>query len=362
MEEKILALYEQIKDYRSEENLMSTDIIRKWINQFDEDEREFILEETTHIMKQRYLSLDNAKELLKSRIEYLANRYEFETPQLFLNEVRIIDHQPEGKSQKVLLNILNDICAEYFEFDLANHFNVNAKYYLYLDDVLCTGETLYKGLTDNYDNSKGFFFKDDGNGKTNMEVFLENEAKLLLCFFCIHKKNMSKTIQRICLYGLKKDIDIYYSWNTALEIDNTLNNDCLFNYFILSKSNKSDKVIECEEQIKNKLKKSEHYKESDFFYRPNDKPNDESLYSSKENRERYEKIIAEKCIDIYNEAEGLLEKIRPRPLGYGNKHENSLGFGTLFFTWRNAPYNTPILFWYGHHGWQPLFSRNYTGY
>lgn len=360
MENKIAELYEQIKDYRPDENLMSLAIIKNWINQFDDGDREFILDETTHLMKQRYLSLDNAKERLKSRIEFLAKDYKFATPQLFLSEVRIIDHQPEGKSQKILLNLLYEICNSEFGFDLSTHFNINAKYYIYLDDVLCTGDTLFKGLALNEDKTKGFFFKKHIDGRTNLEIFTENKSKLLLSFFCLHKKNIHKVIKRL-EYGLGKKIEIHYSWNIGLEIDNTLEADCKFNYLIPSVSNKTEKMIECETQIKSKLNTSNYYKEEDFFYRPNDVPDEEKLYSSKENRERYEKIIIEKCIDIYNNSVGLRTHMRPRPLGYGLRLENSLGFGTLFFTWRNAPYNTPLIFWYGHNS-IPLFARNYIDY
>ncbi|MGN7863876.1 phosphoribosyltransferase-like protein [Chryseobacterium sp. 22458] len=361
MKTKISNLFEQIKDYRIEDELMSQDLIEEWINQFHEEDREFILEETTHLMKHRYLSLENAKLLIKNRIEFLYEKHNFATPQDFLEEVRIIDHQPEGKSQKILLNLLYEVCDEHFNFDLSNHFNIKAKYYLYFDDVLCTGDTLYKGLANNTETSKGFFFEKNVDGKTNLEVFIENDAKLLLSFFCLHKKNIYKVISRL-RHGLKYSLNIYYSWNSGLEIDNTLEDNCKFNFFILSESNKSDKVEECENQIKNKLNTSNYYKEEDFYYRPDDIPDEEKLYSSKENRERYEKIISEICIDIYNGSEGLLDNARARPLGYGLRLENSLGFGTLFFTWRNAPYNTPLIFWYGHHGWTPLFRRNYIEY
>jgi hypothetical protein len=244
---------------------------------------------------------------------------------------------------------------------LSNHFNLKAKYYIYIDDVLCTGDTLFKGLANNTESSKGFFHKTHINGKTNLDIFLENEAKLLLGFFCLHEKNIHKVIKRF-EYGLKRIIPIHYSWNKGLEIDNNLTGNSKFNFFILSESNRSDKVKECEQQIKGKLNTSNYYNEEDFYYRPNDVPDKENLYSSRQNRERYERIISEICIDIYNSSEGLKNHIRPRPLGYGLSLENSLGFGTLFFTWRNAPYNSPLIFWYGHNGWHPLFSRNYIEY
>lgn len=361
MTKKIAELLSLIADYRIEENLMSTTIIDQWINQFKDIDREFVLDETIHLIKRRYLSLENAKNLLKRRIEFLTTEYKFETSYAFLQEVQIIDHQPKGKSQKILLNLLYEICENNFGFDLRTHFNPRAKYYIYLDDILCTGDTLFKGLAINDGPNKGFFHRTGSDGRKNLDIFIENDAKLLLGFFCLHKKNIHKVIKRI-EFGLNKVIPIHYSWNSGLEIDNRSTQDCNFNYFILSEANKSEKVQKCEAQIKSKLKTSNYYEEEEFYYRPNDFPDEEKLYSSKENRERYEKIIAEICIDVYNSSESLLANTRPRPLGYGLRLENSLGFGTIFFTWRNAPYNTPLIFWYGHNGWHPLFRRNYIEY
>lgn len=33
-----------------------------------------------------------------------------------------------------------------------------------------------------------------------------------------------------------------------------------------------------------------------------------------------------------------------RPLGYGLNTDKSFGYGTLLFSWRNVPFNTPLVF------------------
>ena len=53
---------------------------------------------------------------------------------------------------------------------------------------------------------------------------------------------------------------------------------------------------------------------------------------------------------------------RPKPLGYGLYTDMSFGFGTFIFTWRNVPFNVPLIFWYPHHDWTPLFVRKFVTY
>jgi hypothetical protein len=70
--------------------------------------------------------------------------------------------------------------------------------------------------------------------------------------------------------------------------------------------------------------------------------------------------MLEKCIEVYNSAEN--DNVRMRPLGYGLKTEMNFGFGALNFSWRNVPFNVPMIFWYKHRGWIPLFERKYVTY
>lgn len=91
----------------------------------------------------------------------------------------------------------------------------------------------------------------------------------------------------------------------------------------------------------------------DFAFRPNDRPKVETLFSSKVSRDRYEKIILDKGLDI-------LEKVgdhgkSTRPLGFVNPTYQTLGMGSFVFTWRNISNTCPIVFWWEPNGWKPLF-------
>ena len=117
---------------------------------------------------------------------------------------------------------------------------------------------------------------------------------------------------------------------------------------------------------KNKInEKVENYISNRFFsredyYRTNDIPQNEEFFTTPENRIRYENIILLKGIEILENS--VTSKPNIRALGYSLPSIKDFGFGTLCFTWRNVPNNTPLVFWYSHGGFTPLFpKRDSTG-
>lgn len=97
-------------------------------------------------------------------------------------------------------------------------------------------------------------------------------------------------------------------------------------------------------------------KYEDYAYRRANTPANEGFFTSPENRIIYENILLQKGISIIDMIRG---EVRPnlRPLGLINPSYKTFGLGTHFFTWRNIPNNSPLVFWWEVHGhdWQPLF-------
>lgn len=364
MDELIDDIYEIIKDYREDEGVMSKERIRKWIDQFESDDRVFVLSELKHILSKRYISKEKAKHFVKELIEFLAGQFGYSSPKDFLLDSNFIDHQPEGKSQKVLLSFINDIIQQEYGISVAQCNTEKPKYYIYFDDVLCTGDTLFKGLAKNEESSKGWLFKENKDGKTNWEIFKENKAKLVLAYFAVHKSNIKKVFSRIYYALDKHDIDTFYAWEDEFEIENDVeNSNSKLNFLFPSENLKSDPIIsECQKQIENKIKERGYHKDDVIIFRKPNKPSTETFFTSIENRERFEKIILKKSIEVYNSSERLKNEPRPKPLGYGLYTDLSFGFGTLVFSWRNVPFNVPLIFWYPYHGWTPLFERKFVTY
>jgi hypothetical protein len=363
MEQLINDLFEIIKDYRADEGFMSPGRITTWVNQFDDNDRIFLLEEMNHILKQRYVSKNKAKALVKSMIEFLSKNEGYDTPLEFLLESAFIDHQPEGKSQKILLQFLDEIIQDEYGIKVSDCNPYTAKFYIYFDDILCTGDTLVKGLTMNTDDHKGWFFQADKNGKTNWELFQENSAKLVLAYFSIHKLNIKKAMTRI-YHGLgEKDFKCLYAWDTEYEVENDVSEPkSKLNYFFPQKTAKDTFVAECQDQIEAKIKNAGYHLNDTIQYRKVNMPQKEEFFSSSANRDRFEKIVLDKSIEIYNTSPNLMSNLRPKPMGYGLKTDLSFGFGALIFTWRNVPFNVPLVFWYKSQHWTSLFERKFVTY
>ena len=95
---------------------------------------------------------------------------------------------------------------------------------------------------------------------------------------------------------------------------------------------------------------------SEYAFRPEGRPAAEEYFTSAENRIRFERILVDKGLYIINQIQGEV-KGNIRPLGFIFPSYKTLGAGTLFFTWRNAPNNSPLVFWWDvpGHNWKPLF-------
>lgn len=124
------------------------------------------------------------------------------------------------------------------------------------------------------------------------------------------------------------------------------------------KANQLQEVID----YKNKIAKQvdEHNQQYNHtapeeFFRPQNKPQNESFFTSTANRQRFENILLKKGIEILDEANPNKKNIRA--LGYSLPSQKDFGFGTLCFTWHNIPNNTPLVFWYSGGGFYTLFEK-----
>lgn len=93
--------------------------------------------------------------------------------------------------------------------------------------------------------------------------------------------------------------------------------------------------------------------DSDFYRIVTEK--EEEFFTSAENRVKLENIFLSKGIEILKRAN--VHKYNIRPLGFALPASKTFGFGALFFTWRNIPNNTPLVFWYRGGGFEPLFEN-----
>jgi hypothetical protein len=276
----------------------------------------------------------------------------------FLMEVSFLDLQPNGKSQGVILNLLDEFLRSTYDLSVDDCGKGNVRFYIYLDDILCTGLTLMSDIIDwsNRINSKGI---------KNQHIIESGQAKLIFAFVFLHKMNYQKKISE-----MKMKISKRFSANCSLfcliEIDNTLTNDSPVNLILPAFINRQTSLFgdALEDEISHYINKvsalvDQHTKKynsvsPDEFFRPSHLPVVELFYSSHQNRNVVERAFLEKGIEILKKVKFANKNLRP--LGYSLPSVKNFGFGALCFTWRNVPNTVPLVFWYSVGKFIPLFK------
>lgn len=338
-------LLEVIKDYRSDDGFEQTsERIILWANQFGEN-AEFVLREVSHIIPQVYVSKAKAKTSISSQVKKLMQIFRYESITRFLADTEFLDLQPPYKSQKAILTLLEEILAAEYGESLEKYKKLSKINFVYFDDILATGSTIGKDLI-SWLNSV------DGNGIQNVQHLLTNKYKLSVNLFCLHSWGQAFLKNR-----LNKSFEENYRANVGSKIrwfcDYNIENHAKWNNQSL---NVAFPTEEQPPNVKAYLANLTASKYEDYAYRKSHNPVNEKFFTSSENRIIYENLILEKGISIIKMIKG---EVKPniRPLGLMNPTYKTFGLGTHFFTWRNIPNNSPLVFWWEvlGHSWIPLF-------
>ena len=358
MEQLIQKIYSTLQDYRADEKQptlrISPERIKLWVNQFNENDRMFILSELSCILQKRYCSKDRAREFVLQFIEKMTNDLKYPNVQSFLHNAVFLDLQPIGKSQKKILELINELIQKNYGMSLLDCGSIAPKHFIYVDDILCTGNTLFQDIKEWAESSYV-------TNKTHLQAIENNEVDVTFVYLFLHIKNYRKKKaefknklsaviankhRKYCLYEVDNSSDYYAVLDFVFPIDEVLS-QIILDY--------KDKIIE--EVDAYTISKAWKKVENDFF-RTKGKPKKEVLFSSPENRIRFETIMLLKGIEILNNANTKLKTIRA--LGYSLPSQKNFGFGALYFTWRNVANNTPLVFWYRSSNFMPLFEKNQT--
>ncbi len=357
MEQLIDEIFEQLKDYRADEIFpnvkMTKNRITQWVEQFEANDRVFILTELKHIFSKRYCSKDSVKKFLKAVVDKLTKDLGYKSAPDFLRMTTFLDLQPNGKSQKVMLKLLKELLTENYQFNIQDCGTVQKKHFVYIDDILCTGNTLIQDI-------KEWSGNEYAAGKTNLEAIKDKSAELIFAYIFIHEKNYQKKKAE-----MRHKIDAVISANhkmyRLIEIENNEGSISSSLDFVLPIETEDEEVSEYKEKIIAEVDEyTQRYNSTspDEFFRTAGRPKEEKLFTSPQNRDRFESIMLKKGIYILHHSN--TKKKNMRALGFSLPSQKSFGFGTLCFTWRNIANNTPLVFWYAGGGFQPLFVKNQT--
>lgn len=343
IENLVEQVYDKIKDFRKDEGVQITrESIREWAEQFGND-AEFMLAETNNILEKTYLPKDVAIDLLRNFIKGHLLRHKYNDIVSYLKDVCFLRLQPKGKSQDVLVDMVEDIIRTDYGLDVADFEEYPKKLFIYFDDVLITGGTIGDDLANwlNEDNR----INDLNNHTIKLEVnlFVEHRFGHNMVLF---------RMENITCKGLNTgNIHIwrYYEIENHLKLPYIYGGQKLNAVAIPVKETLSSDAIKYWEEL-------DAQKHSDYAFRPECRPAKEEYFTSAENRIRFEKILVDKGLYIINQIQGEV-KSNVRPLGFIYPSYKTFGVGTLFFTWRNVPNNSPLVFWWDvpGHNWKPLF-------
>ncbi|MBA4300479.1 MAG: hypothetical protein C0433_10320 [Cyclobacterium sp.] len=344
-------IYEIIKDYHFDhgdcKHPMSVEHILNWANQFG-DNAQFVLQEFSRILVDTYISKAKAEILaLESLVEF-QKFYKYSSLIEFLRATCFLDLQPENKSQKELLDILDKIIREKTGSSIEELQLFPKKHFLYVDDILATGGTLYRDLKS--------WLLISGSAGTNLDLILNGSITLASSFFCVHQLGQNNS-----------------EWALIQNVDKRLLRKLpvRFDYLVENQVKWTTQKLNCLIPIANQPKHVLEYLNSleipnpgkaDAFRSPN-QPSKEVFFSNDENRLRFEQIFLEKGIELLGKVKSSTPDLRKRPLGDTVKSHRTFGTGTMFFTWRNVSNTCPLAFWWDvpGHEWIPLFCVKNRG-
>lgn len=331
------SLAKTIADYRQNEVAPITTVhVERWLNQFEIQDQPVILAEMDSIMKRFYFSRVRVKECVRGFLKKLIRDTDDAIKQLPL--ISFLNIQKTGSSQGAMLDIVDEVLREEYNFTLHMTNTKKSQIYIYMDDCVYTGNRLRYDLTDGAETA-GWF--------SNRAPF---GATLLIFTVARHTEGIDYAIKYVRDAAQKKQIKVQNM--TALIINNVRDFDNSIEVLWPENLHSDPYITSYVSDLQTPFN----------LYRFNADSLQEKLFSSLAARRIVEKAFLKKGIQIVKASQNPAPSIRP--LGFMKL--NSLGFGTFFVTYRNIANNCPLVLWWGDSNyppthplgvWYPLFPR-----
>lgn len=330
--ELISSIVETTKDYKNGK-VMSEEHVNKWIEQFNKSSRLTILREMDHILKKQYVSRIGAATFMETILKDERIVGDFKKNFSALSFMKI---QLKGESQNDLLELLDEVMQEKFDISLSEC-GSQPTTYIYVDDCLFSGNTLLRDI--------------ESWAKKNQ---IQNTT-LHFVFLALFDGNIKYLNQK--LMTLFKDKNVTFKFWRAFEFSNKPWEKKDFQCLWPSEPDDNDKHVKSFREFIEERRKEKEGQDQYPLFRPAGHFTKESLFSSAEAREVVEQEFLKHGSYLYTFAGNPSFK----PMGYS--YFLSLGFGSLFVTYRNVANNSPLVLWWGDstqkhlNQWHPLFPR-----
>jgi len=323
LEDHLHSIVHTIRDYREGElNPPTLEHVDQWIKQFDKSVQLPMAREIDHVLAKTYYSRKRVLELL-GRIAS-NERIAGEDPKDYWVKANFLRIQKQGKSQVELLDLFDTVLQDKYGFKTESC-GVLEGDFVYLDDVMFSGERIQKDLT--------VWIKNDAPTHATVHVIV----------FVTHKLALYQVVQRLKPLSNKKNITIKF-WDAP---GGTLENRKAF---------REDSEVLWPSELYDDERFTEYLAgDHKFPFDPRQAGGKLGPFSSEEGRQLLEREFTLAGFKVRSSHKTFAMK--NRPLGFSNF---GLGFGSMVVTYRNCPNTAPLALWWGvnPNQWHPLFERN----
>jgi hypothetical protein len=336
IDEVIGSIVKTTQDYKNG-IIMTNEHVEFWISQFTKEYRHIILKEMDNILRKFYVNKETVRQYLKA----LLNTKEI-VGESFLDNyktIKFLDIQRKGESQKELLGLMNEILIEEYGIHISQC-GTTPYIYIYLDDCMFSGNTVYRDIENwvNYNHPS-------------------SNSQVHFVFIGLHTRNFNYIFQKIG--EILNPLSVTFLFWRMKEIKDSRYYGVEEYECLLPTSMNFDPLTM--DYIRNvDAQRTENQKASYPLLRDEGFPRKETLFTSPMNRKIVEKEFLEK--GVYLKSLGSTNRENIRPLGYD--YLKTLGFGSMFITYRNISNNCPLVLWWGDpsghyplNKWYPLFPR-----
>jgi hypothetical protein len=316
------SIADTIADYRAGEIAKPTpEHVDRWVSQFSQAIQQPILAEMEHVLSQTYLTKVTIETFLSKLVKN--SHLVGPDPCAFWRDVTFLDIQGGGNSQRDMLVLFSRELQKECGVTTAQCGSAKAHTFVYLDDVLFTGNRIQKDLTD-WINSAA-----------------PPSAAVHVVTIGRHTGGQFYAKGRIEKAAKAAGKTITLTWWHAVEIedrrDHTDTSDVL-----RPTSIPNDPATQA-------------YVHSLGYAPVLRKPGSvggKGFFSSEQGRNLLEQEFLKTGVHIRSICPHL--GVYQRPLG--NMVLNTTGFGSMIVTFRNCPNNAPLALWVDD-PWYPLFAR-----
>lgn len=294
--------------------------VEKWLNQFNLDVNEelIFLTEMDHILKKTFITENTITKFLTGLVNN--PKLTGDDLSLFWQKTHILNIQNNGKSQKHMVAMLNNILNTHNIETCKNEDN-SSNSFIYLDDLIFSGNRMYTDL------------------KTWIEDSAPDNAIVNIIVLGIHTSYYyNRDRLRKIIKESKKKVDLVFWHMAMIENRNTYKNESHVLWPVCKYAPVNLNFIPRECCMKE----------------------ENAIFSTETHRQLLERIFTISGRKILDNCQNNKDVLKP--LGYG---AFGYGFGAMIFTYRNCPNNVPLAIWWGDPtqsdnpamSWYPLLPR-----